>query len=157
MIRVQVPGYKQLNLKYLVMDYNGTLAIDGKLIARVDEWFRRLSDQLELHVLTADTFGLVREQMSHLPCTITVLSGGNQSEQKAAYVEKLGGSQTATIGNGRNDRLMLQTSDLGIATIQREGASAETLATADIVVFDVLHAFELLANPKRLMATLRDE
>ena len=156
MIQVEIPGYGQLRLKYLVMDYNGTLAIDGKLIPGVDDWFRRLHDKIELHVLTADTFGLVRAQMSDLPCTITVLSGEDQSRQKADYVQKLGAEFTAAIGNGRNDRRMLAQSALGIVTIQREGASVETLTAARVVVSDVLHAFELLDNRKRLIATLRD-
>ena len=44
---------------------------------------------------------------------------------------------------------------LGIALVQREGGAAEAIASADAVVPDILDAFELLRNPKRLVATLR--
>jgi soluble P-type ATPase len=62
---------------------------------------------------------------------------------------------TLALGNGRNDRLMLQAAALGIALIQREGAAAQTLTSADLVCTSVLDALALLTTPKRLTATLR--
>jgi len=35
MIEVAVPGFKNLALEYLVLDYNGTLAVDGMLVEGV--------------------------------------------------------------------------------------------------------------------------
>ena len=32
MIEIDIPGYKTLHLEHLVLDYNGTLAVDGVLI-----------------------------------------------------------------------------------------------------------------------------
>jgi hypothetical protein len=32
MLTIDIPGYKVLHLAHLVMDYNGTLAVDGKLV-----------------------------------------------------------------------------------------------------------------------------
>jgi len=156
MIEVNIPGKGPLVLKYLVMDYNGTLAIDGQLIKGVEQHIRQLAEQLEIHVITADTFGKVRQQMAHLPCTITIAGKDHQSRQKHDYIKALGAEFTVAMGNGRNDRLMLQTAALGLAALQREGCATETCMAADIVVGDILHAFELLQNPKRLIATLRD-
>jgi soluble P-type ATPase len=73
----------------------------------------------------------------------------------ARYVRRLGAGRTACIGNGRNDRLMLRAAALGIAVILAEGASAETVRAADIVVGDIGHALDLLLEPTRLLATLR--
>ena len=28
-MKIEIPGYKELDLKYLVLDYNGTIARDG--------------------------------------------------------------------------------------------------------------------------------
>ena len=28
-MRIEIPGYKTLELNYLVLDYNGTIALDG--------------------------------------------------------------------------------------------------------------------------------
>ena len=37
MIQIDIPGYKTLRIKYLVLDVNGTLACDGKLVPGVKE------------------------------------------------------------------------------------------------------------------------
>jgi soluble P-type ATPase len=59
------------------------------------------------------------------------------------------------MGNGRNDRLMLKASALGIVVLQGEGAAFETIASADVLCTDILSALSLLSNPLRLIATLR--
>ena len=57
MIELNVPGRGVIQLKYLVSDVNGTIALDGQLIDGVAKALVRLSDRLELHLLTADTRG----------------------------------------------------------------------------------------------------
>jgi len=59
------------------------------------------------------------------------------------------------MGNGRNDRLMLQEAALGIAVIQTDGAAKEAVLAADVVVTGILDALALLLYPLRLTATLR--
>jgi hypothetical protein len=49
-----------LQIEYLVLDYNGTLALDGRLIPGVRPHLRTLARLMELHVVTADIFGTVR-------------------------------------------------------------------------------------------------
>lgn len=155
MIQVDIPGYRVLQLEHLVMDYNGTLAVDGRLEEGVREAFKDLSSQLAIHVITADTFGLAAGQLKDSPVQLSVLSPGHQDIAKRDYVERLGGAATVAVGNGRNDRLMLKTAELGIAVVLREGAAAATLAAADIACVGILPALELLLHPLRLTATLR--
>lgn len=59
------------------------------------------------------------------------------------------------IGNGRNDRLMLQHAVLGIGVIQTEGLAVEAMMAADVVTTDIAAALVLALNPLRLVATLR--
>jgi len=155
MIDIDIPGYKTLQLEHLVLDYNGTLALDGMLIDGVAEILAALSTQLEIHVITADTFGQVKAALAGLPCRVSILPPGQQDTGKLTYVGQLGLDRTVCIGNGRNDRLMLQQSALGIVLLQGEGAAAQTLMSADVVATDILDALELLTNPLRLVATLR--
>ncbi|HDS06024.1 MAG TPA: ATPase P, partial [Bacteroides sp.] len=61
MIEIEIPGYKTIHAEHLVLDFNGTLAVDGHLIDGVADQLFRLSADLEVHVLTADTFGTVRK------------------------------------------------------------------------------------------------
>jgi soluble P-type ATPase len=155
MIEVDIPGWGPLKLEHLVLDYNGTLAVDGILYEGVSERLTRLARDLEVHVLTADTFGKVRDGMSGVPCEVTVLSPGAQDQGKLDFVRRLGPGRTCAMGNGRNDRLMLEAAALGIAVILEEGAAAVSLAAADIVCRSIADALDLLRNPLRLTATLR--
>jgi P-type E1-E2 ATPase len=155
MISIDIPGFRNLNLAHLVLDYNGTLAIDGKLLPGVAEALSNLASHIRIHVITADTFGLAEAQLTGLPVTLTVTPMDAQAEAKLQFVSELGANTVVAIGNGRNDRKMLGAAALGIALLQGEGGAAETLAGADVVSTNILDALELLDNPKRLVATLR--
>jgi soluble P-type ATPase len=50
---------------------------------------------------------------------------------------------------------MLHIAGLGIAVLQAEGASAEAVAAADLLVPSVTAALDLFLQPRRLMASLR--
>lgn len=152
---INIPGYGDLKIDYVVFDYNGTIAIDGKLIDGVRESMNELSDVLEFHVITADTFGLVRSELKGVKCKLTVIPEKDQAEYKLAYVSKLGSDRTICVGNGRNDRMMLKEARLGIALFQEEGAAAETLLASDLVFRSALDFFAALKEPKRMVASLR--
>jgi soluble P-type ATPase len=155
MLSISVPGFKGLQLEHLVVDYNGTLACDGEMLEGVQPSLVALAKDLEIHVVTADTFGKVQSRMESSPCKLVVLPQENQDLGKLKYVEQLGGARVVAIGNGRNDRLMLKRAALGIAVVQEEGAAAETLLAADVVCPSIRAAIDLLRNPLRLTATLR--
>lgn len=155
MLEIQIPGFGELKLSHLVLDYNGTLAHDGVLLAGLRERLRALAPLLDLHVVTADTFGQARQQLDGLDCQLSILAAGRQAAAKLAYVERLGADNCVCIGNGRNDRLMLEAAALGIAVVEGEGAASAALIAADVVAAGIHDALDLLANPKRLIATLR--
>ena len=123
---------------HLVFDFNGTLALDGKIKPGVGELLTELSRQLQIHIVTAGTFGGVENEIQNIPCTLKILSGPDQTGQKARYVEELGAENTACIGNGRNDRAMLACAALGILVIQEEGAAVASLLAADVVCRDIV-------------------
>lgn len=54
MIEINIPRYRKLRLKHIVLDYNDTIACDGELIAGVKENLTALADKLQVHILTAD-------------------------------------------------------------------------------------------------------
>lgn len=155
MIEIAIPGYGELRLRHLVLDYNGTLACDGRLVPGVADHLRDLSESLGIHVLTADTFGKAASVFVNLPCQLETLPLESQECGKLRYVRELGSSQTVCIGNGRNDRLMLKEAALGIAVILQEGAATEALLAADVVCTNIVSALDLLTHPLRLVATLR--
>ncbi|MBI4720517.1 MAG: HAD hydrolase family protein [Chitinivibrionia bacterium] len=155
MLTIEIPGYKTLQLDYLVLDYNGTLAVDGVPIPGVAERLREIARTLDIHVLTADTFGMAKRETGSWPVALSILGEENQDERKAGVVAKLGAQRCAAIGNGRNDRLMLETAELGIAVIQAEGAARHAVSAADLVFNNINDALDALLNPRRLIASLR--
>ena len=156
MIEIEIPEFGKVELKFLVMDYNGTLALDGQLLPGVAGRLQALSSRLSLFVVTADTFGTAKEQLHGLPVEVVVLSGPDgQAKAKEKFVCELGAAQVAAIGNGRNDRLMLNAARVGIALVLQEGASTESVAAADMVATDINNAMDLFLYPLRLKATLR--
>jgi P-type E1-E2 ATPase len=156
MIELHIPGRRIVQLEYAVFDVNGTLAVDGVLIREVAELIAVLRGKLDVRLLTADTHGKQIEIDNQLKFTAERLKpGGREREQKADYVRALDAEKVVAIGNGSNDVDMLKTAAIGICVLGPEGAASEAIAAADVVVFDVIDAFDLLLVPKRLVATLR--
>lgn len=137
----------------LVLDFTGTLSLDGALLPGVADRLRALSSDLRITVLTADTFGTAREVLRDLPVQVQIIRDGSH---KADVVSGMDPEGVIAIGNGRNDVAMMKVAKVGIAVVGPEGAAAELLAAADIVTRDILDALDLVANPLRLRATLRD-
>lgn len=155
MIQLNIPGRGDLRLQHLVSDVNGTLAIDGILIGGLAERIASVQDRLHIHLLTADTHGRQTAIDERLNLTATRLSPGDEQEQKRSYVERLGADAVVAIGQGANDAAMLRAAALGICILSQEGAAIETLHAADLVVPDIMAAFDLLDKPLRLVASLR--
>lgn len=155
-IKIDIPGKEELIINHLVLDYNGTLALDGQLIDGLQKLLNTISDKIKIHIITADTFGKVRENIQNINATLHILGKQNQSIQKLNYIKKLDSPQVCAIGNGNNDSLMLKYAALGIALVQAEGLAFKTLSNADIVCSSIFDALGLLQNPQRLIATLRD-
>jgi soluble P-type ATPase len=155
MLEIDIPGYRALRLAHLVLDYNGTLACDGELLDGVRDRLNVLAGTLHIHILTADTFGKARDQLAGIPCKLSIVPVEDQDRLKLEYVQRLGPETTVCVGNGRNDRLMLQEAGLGIAVVQTEGVAVQTALAADVLSPGILTALDLLIHPLRLVATLR--
>ena len=155
MITLDIPGSGLLEIEHFVTDFSGTLSEDGCLLAGVKAKLNDLSEKVQVHVLTSDTFGRARKELEGINCTVHILEGADHTGQKERYVLSLGAGKVVAIGNGNNDARMLKSAGLGIAVCLREGCSIEALTAAQILVLCPMDAADLLLNPKRLIATLR--
>lgn len=156
MINLEIPGHEPIMVEHVTFDYNGTLAVDGYLADGLKERLVALAGQgVAVHILTADTFGLVREQCQDLPVTIEIFAKDSISKKKKAFVEAIGGATNIAIGNGNNDGEMFTASRLSIVVMGKEGCCVKSLLAADIVVNNPLDALDLLLNSDRIVATLR--
>lgn len=156
MLTLDIPGRKPVEAEHLVLDYNGTLAVDGCIIQGVADRLKKLSSVIRVHVLTADTFGTAEKELRGIPVILQVIEKENQDSQKLNYVTNLDADKVISIGNGRNDILMLKASALGIGVIQAEGAYSQIINNAQVICTSIIDALSLLTNKNRLIATLRN-
>lgn len=156
MIRVSIPGRGELEIRHAVFDFNGTLATDGKMSAKTIEMMGLLKQQVNVHILTSDTYGTVRSACQDLDVDLETISSEKASGQKKHFVERYGATHTCCVGNGVNDAEMFEVSALAVMVIGEEGGSVKALQRADIVVTKIEDAIGLLLNPQRIVAALRE-
>ncbi|MBN1679069.1 MAG: HAD hydrolase family protein [Anaerolineae bacterium] len=154
-LSIVIPGYMALSINTVLFDLNGTLACDGLIADATRERLITLGRTLSLYVMTADTHGTLDHALEGLPITARRVTKAAGSEEKVAFLRELGASETITVGNGRNDVAMLKAAALGIAILGPEGAASDAILAADIVFQDINDALDAVANPKRLIASLR--
>jgi soluble P-type ATPase len=168
-LEIVIPGFKtdrfpdgKIMLKHLVMDVNGTLALDGELVNGVLECLRSLEASFEIQLLTADT----NKRQPQIDAQLQLRKPGKihkdharpdepEHDWKAREVRDLGADSVVAIGNGRNDVGMLQVAALGIAVLNIEGLAREAQGAADLTAADPVSALELLFHKNRVIASLR--
>ena len=154
MIKIQIPGREELILSHLILDYNGTIAEDGEIIPGIAPRLEKLSRDLHICVITADTHGTAAKKCEGLPLEVLTFPTTQVGQIKADEARKLSGG-VITIGNGFNDIQMSDAADLSICVMGREGCCGALLMHTDVVVSSILDALDLLLIPGRLRATLR--
>jgi P-type E1-E2 ATPase len=152
---IDIPGYKTITLSTLLLDYNGTIAIDGMISDSVKERLCKLSEHFKIVVLTADTHGTARSQCEGLPLIIHTFPTGNAADYKAEVLHREGAETCVCLGNGRNDIEMFRDAALSIAIMGQEGMCSALLKESDICVTSIEDGLDLLLNPKRIIADLR--
>lgn len=158
-IFLDIPGREPMRLSCLVLDYNGTLALDGELLPGVAPRLEALAAQLSVDVITADTYGTVRRTLAPLAksgvCVHTLPAGRPEPEAKRDHLLAREAACCCAVGNGANDALMLAEAGLSIAVVGREGAAVQALLHAQLVVTHINDALDLLLHPQRCKADLR--
>lgn len=161
MIEITIPGYpNKLQIEHVVFDFNGTLAIDGKLIKNVDNKLLELKKYVNTHLVTTDIHSTCLTELNKIIDNIHIIQLSkditqNQAILKMNYVESLGSNKCACIGNGQNDVFMLQKAALSICILQQEGCSSSALAVSKILCNSIHDAIDMLLIPQRIIATLQ--
>ena len=155
-MEINIPGRGIIKIKNLLLDYNGTIACDGKLISSVKEKIEAIDKEgIKVHIVTADTHGTVKNQCADIPVQIQIFDNSNAAQNKREIVEKLGSENCICIGNGFNDGQMFEACSISVIVMGVEGCSAKSLMKADIVCKSIEDAFDLILKPNRIIATLR--
>jgi P-type E1-E2 ATPase len=156
MISISIPGWGDLDIEYLVVDYNGTCAFDGKMKEGAREMLKRISRYIKVFIVTSDSYGTIDSESNTIDFSVIKVSKEESGKDKGKIIRELGPEKVVAIGNGANDAIMLREAALGIGVIGEEGASPAILKEADVVVRDIIDGLSIVLHPERLLATLRD-
>ena len=159
MLSVKIPGREELQLSHLVLDYNGTIALDGEIIEAIRPRLAVLAEALSISVITADTHGTAAKKCEGLPLQVLTFPTTQVGDIKAEQCKKLEGG-VVCIGNGFNDIPQQPLHGLSQCRQRKivmgnEGCCGALLAHCDIVVKSIEDALDLLIRTDRLRATLR--
>lgn len=157
-IVIAIPGFGDRRLEVLVTDYTGTLSWGGKLVAGVRERLLTLRDALELHVITADSFGTAAAELSGI-VTPYRLREARHDLEKEQLVKRFDAERVIAFGNGNNDRMMLRAvkhgGGIAVAVDNGEGCALDAMLNSNIHIVGAANALDLLLDPTRCKATLR--
>lgn len=155
MINIKIPGRCDYTIENIVFDYNGTIAVNGKIEQSVKEKISILCNMANVYVLTADTYGSAAKECKGLNLTLKTFPNDNAADHKAKIVNELGKDKTMCFGNGYNDIKMFEIAVLAVAVLEKEGICSAILKESDIMVKSIEDGINLLLNPNALIATLR--
>jgi soluble P-type ATPase len=154
MIIIQRPGQDSLEIEFILLDFEGTLASDRRVHPKAKDKINLLSKRTKIYILTKGEKEGVEEVLRKVKAEVVYLKEGEASQRKLDLLRELGAIKTVAIGNGVDDESMIEEAGLGICVIGKEGTSVEMMKKADIIVPNILDALDFLLKPLRPKATL---
>ena len=154
MITILRSGQEPLEIDFILLDFEGTLASDRRVHPKAKDRINLLSKRTKIYILTKEEKDRVEEILKKVKAEIICLTEGESSKEKLDLLRRLGSTRTVAVGNGVDDGLMIEEAGLGLCVIGKEGASSEAVKNADVVFTDILDALDFLLKPLRQKATL---
>lgn len=100
MISVSIPGWGDLDIEYMVIDYNGTVAVDGKPKDGVKELLEKISRYIKLFIITSDTYGNIDNEGTTVGFRIIKVGKEGSGREKARIIRELGPEKVVAIETG---------------------------------------------------------
>ena len=154
MITVQRPGQSNLEIEFILIDFEGTLASDRRVHPKAKDKINLLSKRTKIYILTKEEKEHVEEVLRKVKAEIIYLTQGDSSQKKLDLLRQLGPGRTVAIGNGLDDVSLIEEAGLGVCVLGKEGMSSEAMRKADVVFTNILDALDFLLKPLRQKASL---
>jgi soluble P-type ATPase len=154
MIIIERPGQEPLEIEFILIDFEGTLASDRRVHPKAKDKINLLSKRTKIYILTKGEREVVQDTLRRVKAEIVYSMEGGTSRQKLDLLRQLGPTRTVAIGNGVDDAPMIEEAGFGICVMGKEGTSIEAMMKADVVVSNALDALDFLLKPLRQKATL---
>jgi soluble P-type ATPase len=154
MITIQRPGKESLEIEFILVDFEGTLAQDRRVHPKAKDKINLLSKRTKIYILTKGEKEVTEGLLRKVKAERVYLTEREGSLQKLELLKRLGEQRTIAIGSGMDDALMMEAAGLSICVIGKEGAAGEALSKADVIVTDIIDALDFLLKPLRQKTTL---
>ena len=154
MLTLLRPGQDPLEIESIFVDVEGALSSDGRVHPKAKDKINLLSKRTRIYLFAKGDPATWEKSLQKIKAEIVFVTEGMASNQKMDRLREVGAGRTIVIGNGLDDVDMIDEAGFGICVIGKEGASGEALKKADLVVLNVLDAFDFLLKPLRQRATL---
>jgi soluble P-type ATPase len=154
MIHLLRSDQKPLEIDFILIDFEGTLAADRRVHPKAKDKLNLLAKRAKIYILTQEKKERVAEALRKVNVEIIYLTEGDSSKKKLDLLRQLGATRTVAIGGGADDGTVLDEAVLGLCVIGKEGASSEAVKHADVVFTDILDTLDFLLRPLRQKATL---
>ena len=155
MIFIERPSQGNLEIEFILIDFEGTLALDRRVHPKAKDKINLLSKRAKIYILTKEEKEHAEEVLKKVKAEIIYLTEGESSQKKLDLLRQLGANRTVAIGNGADDVPMIEEAGLGICVLGKEGTFSEAIKKADVVFMNILDALDFLLKPLRQKATLR--
>jgi soluble P-type ATPase len=154
MIAIHRPGQNPLEIEFILIDFEGTLAWDCRVHPKAKDKINLLSKRAKIYILVKEEKELVEERLRRVKAEIFYSTKGEPSRRKLDLLRQLGPTRTIAIGNGLDDAPIIEEAGFSICVIGKEGTSIEAMKKADVVVSNIVDALDFLLKPLRQKATL---
>jgi soluble P-type ATPase len=154
MIPIQRPGQDPIEIEFILIDFEGTLALDRRVHPKAKDKINLLSKRTRIYIMVKAEKEMVEEKLKKVKAEILYTAEGETSKRKLQLLHQLGAAKTVAIGNGMDDAPILEEAALGICVMGKEGTSSEAFIKSDVVVSNILDALDFLLKPLHQKATL---
>jgi len=149
-----IPQVGKIEIRNIILDLNGTLAVHGKIVPGVKERLKKLKELgIQVVLFTGDHRNNADKLCQELG--ITFKKAKSREEKEALLLEEFDPEYTAAIGNARIDNGKFKAAKLAIGTLQSEGIHTEILKYIDVLVPSINDALDIFIDKSALEATMR--
>ena len=154
MILLQRPGQDPLEIEIIMLNFEGTLATDGRVHPKAKDKINLLSKRARIFIFTTGEKESVSSVLRNVKAEVVYLREGETSRGKLDLLQQLGPRRAVAIGSGMSDIEMIEHSGLGIGVMSREGTLSDVIGKANLVFMTVVDALDFLLKPLRQRTVL---
>ncbi len=154
MILIQRPGQESIEIDYILIDFEGTLALDGRVHPKAKDKINLLSKRTKIYIFAKGEKEKIEETLRRVKAELFFLKEEDSSSKKLDLLLNLGAPRAVVIGNGLDDVPLMEEAGLSMVIIGKEGTSGKLIQTADLVFTNIVDALDFLLKPLRQKATL---